>query len=192
MDISVYWNNEKYRNYQMIDCLDSSGIFKNFQKGINEIFIKSGLLYELTNEKIIERIVENSVLTVEIENDFAIVDEIGIRDLLKDAVSLYKTPNPAVRQDSVEKLWDALERLKTYYTFDKKRSSEKIVNDMANGSDNFASLFNDEFMSLTNIGNRYRIRHHETDKIDIIDARYYDYLFNRCLSLIALAIQYLE
>ena len=63
---------------------------------------------------------------------------------------------------------------------------------MANDHDDFAELFNTEFMILTDIGNKYRIRHHETNKIDIIDIRYYDYLFNRCLSLIALAIQYLE
>ena len=48
------------------------------------------------------------------------------------------------------------------------------------------------FKSLTSIGNHYRIRHHETDKINITDSRYYDYFFNRCLSLIALAIQYLQ
>lgn len=49
-----------------------------------------------------------------------------------------------------------------------------------------------EFKMLTDIGNKYRIRHHETDRIDITDVRYYDYFFNRCLSLIALAIQYLR
>lgn len=112
--------------------------------------------------------------------------------MLKDAVVLYKTPSPSARQDSVEKIWDALERLKTYYTtLDKKHSSEKIVNDMANAHNDFADLFNAEFKALTDIGNKYRIRHHETNKIDITDIRHYDYLFNRCLSLIALAIQYL-
>lgn len=191
-DISECWNNDRYRDYQTIDCLNSSDIFVNFQEAINEIFTESGLLYELTDEKIIERIVENSPLTAEIENSFITIHEQGTRELLKDAVALYKTPNPAARQDSVEKIWDALERLKTYYTtLDKKRSSEKIVNDMANSRDDFVDLFNAEFKTLTDIGNKYRIRHHETNKIDIIDIRYYDYLFNRCLSLIALAIQYL-
>ena len=191
-DISERWNNERYRNYQTIDCLNTSDVFENFQEAINEIFIESGLLYELTDEKIIERIVENSPLTAEIENNFAVVHEVGTRELLKDAVALYKTPNPSARQDSVEKIWDAFERLKTYYiTLDKKHSSEKIVNDMAGGNDKFVDLFNDEFKMLTEIGNKYRIRHHETDKIDITDIRYYDYLFNRCLSLIALAIEYL-
>ncbi|MCT0449644.1 hypothetical protein EFK69_10865 [Lactococcus lactis subsp. lactis] len=52
-------------------------------------------------------------------------------------------------------------------------------------------LFNNEFRALTEIGNNFRIRHHETNKIDIIDIKYYDYLFNRCMSLIALVIQYL-
>lgn len=166
-DISERWNNERYRNYQTIDCLNTSDVFENFQEAINEIFIESGLLYELTDEKIIERIVENSPLTAEIENNFAVVHEVGTRELLKDAVALYKTPNPSARQDSVEKIWDAFERLKTYYiTLDKKHSSEKIVNDMAGGNDKFVDLFNDEFKMLTEIGNKYRIRHHETDKID--------------------------
>ena len=63
---------------------------------------------------------------------------------------------------------------------------------MANNQTSFETLFNDEFVALTKIGNNYRIRHHETDKIDITDTRHYDYFFNRCLSLIALAIQYLN
>lgn len=59
---------------------------------------------------------------------------------------------------------------------------EKFIrknSDMANGNDNFVDLFNAEFKTLTDIGNKYRIRHHETNKIDIIDNCYYDYLFNR-------------
>lgn len=190
-DISEHWNN-KYKNYKTIDCLNTSDIFENFKEEINGIFTDAGLLYELTDEKIIERIVENSPLTKEIENSFATVHEVGTRELLKDAVALYKTPNSTARQDSVEKIWDAFERLKTYYTeLNKKQSVEKIVNDMSGENSKFYDLFNDEFKMLTNIGNEYRIRHHETNKIDITDIRYYDYLFNRCLSLIALAIEYL-
>jgi hypothetical protein len=53
-------------------------------------------------------------------------------------------------------------------------------------------LFEEEFRVLTNIGNRFCIRHHETNKINITDIRHCDYFFNRCLSLIALALQYLK
>jgi hypothetical protein len=192
-DISEGWNNQRYRNYWYIDCLDTSAVFKDYQNEINEIFAESGLLYNLTDNKIIERVVENSPLTPEIESRTAVISEKGTRYLLKDAIALYKTPNPAARQDSVEKIWDALERLKTYYTaLDKKKSAEKVVADMSGGQAVYQTLFNDEFIALSKIGNGFRIRHHETDKIEISDNRYYDYFFNRCLSLIALAIQYLQ
>lgn len=192
-DISEKWNNERYRNYRYIDCLGTNSIFVQFKSEINELLSEAGLLYTLTDEAIVERIVVNSPLTHQMEQDFLTVKEYGTKELLKDAIALYKTPNPSARQDSVEKIWDALERLKTYYTaLDKKQSITKIVKDMSGGTTPFEELFNSEFKALTDIGNQYRIRHHETDKIDIIDGKYYDYLFNRCLSLIALAVQYLQ
>lgn len=63
---------------------------------------------------------------------------------------------------------------------------------MSAGQSEFEQLFSAEFATLTKIGNDYRIRHHETNKIDINDIRYYDYFFNRCLALIATAILYLK
>lgn len=51
----------------------------------------------------------------------------------------------------------------------------KNVNDMAKRDDNFVELFNLEFRALTDIGNKFRIRHHETNKVDIADIRYCDY-----------------
>lgn len=163
-----------------------------FSAEINEIFEKIGLQFILTNSGAVERVVYNSILTAEIENDVAQIKESGLKELLQDAIRAYKTPHPISRKESVEKIWDALERLKTYYiTMDKKVSAAKIVADMSNGQEAFHTLFNDEFIALTKIGNGFRIRHHETDKIEISDEKYYDYFFNRCLSLIALAIQYL-
>ena len=74
----------------------------------------------------------------------------------------------------------------------KRYSAEKIVSDMSNGQDVYITLFDNEFRILTEIGNKFRIRHHETDKVEISDIRYCDYFFNRCISLIAIAIQYLQ
>lgn len=50
------------------------------------------------------------------------------------------------------------------------------MNDIANENEIFADLFNAELKILTEIGNKYCIRHHEINKIDITDIRYYDYL----------------
>jgi hypothetical protein len=147
----------------------------------------------LTRDKIIERVVENSVVTSEVITAVKNVKEQGTKELLEEAISFFKQPNPESRKIAVEKIWDALERIKTYYTtLDKRKSVEKIVNDMGNDLTPFVKLFDDEFKYLTDIGNNYRIRHHETDKIDITDNRHYDYFFNRCLSLISLVINYLQ
>lgn len=182
-----------YFGHHHLSLFETQEVFLEFKNEISNIFNKTGLLYTLTDEKIVERIVENSPLTQEIESSVSRVPEVGTRDLLKDAIALYKTPGPAARQDSVEKIWDALERLKTYYTtLDKRGSVSKIVNDMSNGQADIITVFDEEFKALTKIGNDFRIRHHETNKIDIKDIKHYDYFFNRCLSLIGLAIQYLQ
>ena len=176
-----------------LELKNSDAVFKQFQADINDIFRKTGLLYHLTDSKIIERIVENTPLTQEIETAVSQIAEKGTKELLEEAIALYKQPYPESARDAAEKIWDALERLKTYYTsLDKKDSASKIIDDMAGGNSAFVTLFNDEFRALTKIGNEFRIRHHETNKVDITDSRHYDYFFNRCLSLIALAIQYLQ
>ena len=70
--------------------------------------------------------------------------------------------------------------------------SELLIKKMSHNDANFYQLFSDEFLYLKNIGNDFRIRHHETNKIDIIDDNYYEYFFNRCLSLIDLSLKYLD
>ena len=186
----------RYHSYYRHDDISfgtTTWIRPKFRKEINDIFTKTGLLYFLNDDGMVERIVENTPLTPEIENEVQNIKEKGIKELLEEAILDYKIPNPSARRDAVEKIWDALERLKTYYTsLDKKASAAKIVNDMSGGNNDFQTLFNDEFIALTKIGNNYRIRHHETDKVDITDDNYYDYFFNRCLSLMALAIKYLQ
>lgn len=171
----------------------TNSVFAIFRNDINNIFYKTGLLYELTEDGLVERIEEYGVLDKGTESDVSLVVEPGLRELLQTAIALHKSPHPADQRDSVEKIWDALERMKTYYTdLDKKRSVERIINDLSSGQGEISTLFNDEFIALTKMGNNFRIRHHETDKVDIADIRHYGYFFNRCLSLIALSLQYLQ
>lgn len=191
MDIRVTWNNFKYRDFEYIDCLSTKYISNNFRDEINNIFNLAGLTFELKENGNIERINEWCSFVDEIQTDIKKVNEDGLENLLEEAVKLYKEPNPVSRKNAVEKLWDAFERLKTYYDANKKQSANKIVNSMATNNEYFFQLFNNEFKVLTKIGNECRIRHHEMDKIEISE-EYYDYLFQRCISLIGLAIKYLD
>ena len=182
----------EYFKHRDFDYGNTIEIRATFRKRINEEFVKMGLLYTLTEQQQIERVVENGVLSEEIENAVKNVGEQGLKGLLQEAIFLHKSPYPADHKDAVEKIWDALERLKTYHAhLDKKQSLAKIIGDMSGEQEAFAVLFNDEFKALTAIGNDFRIRHHEINRTDILDDKHYDYFFNRCMSLISLALQYL-
>ena len=171
----------------------SAGEKAEFQEKINASFQKDNVSFRLTDRGLVEQLAEHEVLTSDIISLSEQIREPGLKELFDLAVEKHMQLDLQSHRDAVEKLWDVLERLKTYYTDrDKKKSVEKIVSDMSGGQGAFETLFNAEFKALTDIGNNFRIRHHETNRTDITDIRYYDYFFNRCLSLIALAIQYLE
>jgi len=178
----------------MVDCEDDScNCFSGFKDSVNGIFNDFKLCFTLTDSKQIERIYEDNVLLSEVEITINVVEEHGIKGLLNESIRLFKRPNPNSHNLAVDKLWDAFERLKSYYsTLNKRESAEKIIKNMSNAQSEFEKLFNEEFAALTKIGNDFRIRHHELNKIDITDEKHYAYFFNRCLSLIATAIQYLE
>lgn len=190
-DIYKHWNNQHYRNYEIIDSLDTSEIFNKFQEEINEIFRDENLLFVLTNDKIVERDLEHSVLNSSLEKDIQNIQEQGIKELLNDAITFIRKPNLSSRQSGLEKIWDAFERIKTYYQdLNKQNSAQKLINNISPNED-LKEVITNEFKELTKIGNNYRIRHHETDKKEI-PPEFIDYFFNRCLSLIALIIKYLK
>jgi len=94
---------------------------------------------------------------------------------------------------ALEKIWDAFERMKTYYMDKKKKQSiEELIQLASKGNIEFANLLNNECKSLTTIGNKYQIRHFETDKIEIKDNKHIDYLYYRMISLIHLFLSELE
>jgi len=91
------------------------------------------------------------------------------------------------KQIALEKLWDAFERIKTFYGGKKNVSGEKLVELISTDFDK--PFINEEFKSLTKIGNDYRIRHHEQDKIEIKDIKHIEYLFLRMLALLNLCLE---
>ena len=95
--------------------------------------------------------------------------------------------NPSDKQIAVEKLWDAFERIKTYFGTNKKESSEELI-DLIKGELDY-KFFQEEFLKLTYIGNNYRIRHHEKDKKEITETNNLKYLFFRMLALIDLCLK---
>lgn len=156
-----------------------------FRNEINVIFKLNNINVELRNGEV--HSTSNKAIGLD---DSTNINEAGLEELIRTAEDLY---NKGEYSYAVEKIWDAFERIKTYYpTLDKKKSAEKIINDISYGNEHIKKMFDNEFKVLTDTGNSYRIRHHEINKIDISKELHYKYFYKRCLALISVIVENLQ
>ena len=156
-----------------------------FRNEINAIFKLNNINVELRNGEV--HSTSNKAIGLD---DSTNINEAGLEELIRTTEYLY---NKGEYSYAVEKIWDAFERIKTSYpTLDKKKSAEKIINDISYGNEHIKKMFDNEFKALTDIGNSYRIRHHEIYKIDISKELHYKYFYKRCLALISVIVENLQ
>lgn len=108
--------------------------------------------------------------------------------ILQDACAKFRDPTPKARAEAVEKLWDAWERLKTIEREGNKRLSTEQLLDRAATEPTMRAYLESEAKTLTEIGNRFHIRHFETDKVELSRPEHQDYLFHRLYSLMHLLL----
>ena len=127
-----------------IEFFAKHSISDDFEPQINAILKLNEIPFQLSKGKLM-----NTFDTQINKNSLVSVQEVGLKELLQEASKYYDENN---LQIAVEKLWDAFERLKTYYcssTVDKKKSVNKIIMDMGNNQQPFLELFEKEFHELT-------------------------------------------
>ena len=108
--------------------------------------------------------------------------------MLEEARKKYLSPDPRLRREALERLWDAWERLKSLDDpADKKRSTGKLL-DKAAAEPTLRKCLEEEARQLTSIGNTFLIRHSEVSKVPIQEIPHVDYLFHRMFSLINLVL----
>lgn len=180
-------SNSPFCVFDAIELFARHSFLDDFEAQINAILKLNEIMFRLDSGKIV------NTFDIQIsQNSLEAVQEAGLKELLQEACKYYNANN---LQIAVEKLWDAFERLKTYYcspTIDKKKSVNKIVRDMGDNQQPYIDLFEKEFHELTALGNNFRIRHHEITKVNIQDKRHFTYFYKRCLTLISTAIEYLD
>jgi len=109
--------------------------------------------------------------------------------MLEDARTKLLNPDENVRRDSLERLWNAWERIKTILKpNDKKESISKLVDKCAD-EPKFRKLLETEAKALTNVGNTFHMRHSEIGQIEIQRNIQVDYLFHWLFSMLLLAIE---
>jgi hypothetical protein len=159
-----------------------------FLEDINRILARNGLAYELTKEGRIVRSAQGELGELLRRGEYSTGDA-ELDALLRAARAKYLDPDPNVRRESLEKLWDAWERLKTLEQGkDKKESASKLLEKVSSEA-TFRETLNLEAVELTRIGNTFRIRHSEVNQVALERDEHVDYLFHRLVAMIYLLLR---
>ena len=160
---------------------------KEFDDAVNYLMKNNNVEFILEEHRIRKSNINSILDTIDKHG----IDDLDLRSIIILAEDLFKQDEKSL---ACEKMWDAFERVKTFYYPEinqKKTSVEKVVDNISTNM-SFYELFDSEFRALTEIGNKFRIRHHEKEKININDDYYYEYFYNRCFSLMILILNKLN
>jgi len=157
-----------------------------FEQDVNRIFERNGVAFDLKHGEVI-RIAPTGLQEALAETVFHSGDSV-LDEILEAARLKFLNRSLEVRREALEKLWDGWERLKTLEPGSDKKASATALLAKAAQEPNFLARLDSEARELTDIGNKFMIRHTETDKIPIRDSAQVDYLFHRMFSLIRMLL----
>jgi hypothetical protein len=158
-----------------------------FTQEVNRIFERNGMAFELKDgeiTRIAPAVLHESLAEAAFHTSDAPLDE-----LLEVARHKFLNRSPDVRRESLEKLWDAWERLKTIEIAGDKKASVKALLDKVTTEPVFRAKIEEEARELTDIGNTFMIRHAEAGKIPIVESPQVDYFFHRMFAMIRLLLR---
>lgn len=110
-------------------------------------------------------------------------------ELLEKVRTKFLNRSLEVRRESLEKLWDAWERLKTLEPGKDNKASTLALLDKVASEPVMREHLGREAMELSDMGNKLMIRHTETDKEAIAQSSQVDYLFHRMFAMISLLLR---
>lgn len=179
-----------FRHYHLM-IKETREVRDKFRTEINRLFERNRIVFYLSEEGEIKRRLPLEMDTL-IKNINLNTADKRLNELIILAIGSITKPKLADRAIALEKIWDAFERMKTYYSHDKKQSASDLVLEVTRETEQFNQIINNEFDQLTKIGNAYQIRHFETNKIQIKSSKHIDYLFYRMLAIINLCVSTLS
>ena len=157
-----------------------------FRSQTNRILDRERIGYYLDDDGQIKRVGAPILSETISESEFNTGDS-ELDYLLSSAQRDFVSRNSDLRQQALKSLWAAWEHLKTLEPGkDKKASVTVLLDRVADGP--MRERLEAEAKELTEIGNKFRIRHSETDRHPLDDDRHVDYLFHRMFSLVYLLL----
>jgi len=168
---------------------DRDAGLRRFVSDVNTLFRRNAVAFELTAMGEARRLLPAPVADAISWTLFQTGD--GETDrLLEAARARFLSPKPDDRQDALEKLWDAFERLKTLEPGANKRvQADALLDRVAPPASAFRQALAREAAELTNIGNSFRIRHSEVTQEALTSPDQVDYLFTRMFAFVRMVLR---
>lgn len=142
-----------FKHYHL-DFKNSQKLKDEFRIKINQIFERNGIVFDLNENGKINRLI--SKIFEPLINKIYKTNDIRLNKLVKLSQEKFILPKIEDRIYALEKIWDAFERMKTYYIEkNKKQSIDELIQLVSNANTNFEVLLSEECKSLINIGNNY-------------------------------------
>jgi AbiJ N-terminal domain 4 len=158
-----------------------------FCDDVNRLFSRNGVAYELTAAGQIRRILPETLGDMIARSRFETGDQL-LDGMLEENRAKFSDPDPLIRREGLERLWDGWERLKTLSGNDKKKSIAMILDVAATGESDLRQLLEDQANTLTSVGNTKLNRHFEKTQKPVFDTDHVDYFYFRLLALVTLLI----
>ena len=155
---------------------------RQLREQVNRLFLRNGLAYELSASGLVRRLAP-PVVSDRLRAALRPTQDSQLDELMERAHRKYLDPDPASRREALEPLWDAFERIKTVLVPDKKAGAVALAAAAAGRDSAARKLLEAEMLTLTEAGNSFRIRHHETTTAEVSDAQV-DYMFARMYALL--------
>ncbi|BCV29287.1 AbiJ-NTD4 domain-containing protein [Shewanella algae] len=173
-----------FNHYHLsFDCDEGKA---EFRSRINRIFSRNGISYELNANGNIIRLAPE-ILAESLNGARFNTPDSTLNRMLEESRDKFLHPDEVIRRESLERLWDAWERIKTVLYPGNKKVSATLLLEKCASEENFRELLNEEAKKLTDIGNKFHIRHSEVGQIEIQTSAQVDYIFHRLFSFILLA-----
>jgi len=160
---------------------------EQFRGRVDRILSRNHLAFQLDEKGIVSRLAP-PILHEVLSSHLFDTGDAKLDELMETARLKILDRDPAIRREELEKLWDAWERVKTIEGNDKKTST-RVLLDKTAGESRFRELLEDEARSVTDVGNRFHIRHSEIGQVEIQSDAQVDYLFHRLFALIWLLLR---
>ena len=170
---------------EKIAKLDEEFDFRPELKRVKNALLTQLFVNEL--EDVVNEDITNDAKILLDSNNLVTFDS-KLDELIQESMIYIRKSDEKQKQIGLEKIWDAFERMKTFYSNNKKVSVIKILKEASQKSDNIYNLLEKESTELTKIGNEFQIRHFEYDKEPINSVITKEYLYFRILAFLSLCM----